>query len=63
MLPEKQGEDWKDGFPARPGYVQTWHGPGQRGTGTAGPALLPQPWAATGSVSMKPLGNGTAELQ
>lgn len=28
MLPEKQGEDWKDGFPARPGYVQTWHGPG-----------------------------------
>lgn len=34
-------EDWKDRFPARPSYLQTWHGPEQPGTGTAGPAPTP----------------------
>lgn len=39
-----------------PSYLQTWHGPEQPGTGAAGPALIPQPWAV---VRMELLGSGS----
>lgn len=36
-----------------PSYLQTWHGPEQPGTGAAGPAVIPQPWAAMRTVLLE----------